>query len=365
MYKIWGDSGAARVRISSSSSFYSIHSKIYDFGACTVPQLLFGYDENLNARVQEENRKNNYKNNNNNQDDTENDDDDDDDDYVPYDDDDNLDRVYSDDFTTYFDGTNPCLMDPNYLDFLNQQYLDKASGSSTAIDGESSSSSFSLKYDYIILNDNTRSPARYNSRKESLTVLESTYIPWFLETKAIPVFLCTYGYWSPYRDMGGLEDVPTFTSFTYQGYREYVHLVRSHLPESQAPLLAPVGLVFLMIWEENYNLWEQLFHVDKVHPSPLGTYVQGMVVYYTLYQRLPPPTQIQQDSANLFLNVRRFQPGQHRRSPFPSQTQIAYLIDIVLRVCRYGHLPKSLLLDPGEPTSYIPEDDQFAVDDLF
>ena len=38
-------------------------------------------------------------------------------------------------------------------------------------------------------------------------------------------------------------------------------------------MIAPVGLAFLTIWEENYGFWNsKLFHIDRIHASPHGTY---------------------------------------------------------------------------------------------
>ena len=183
MYKIW-NSGAARV--------YSDDATIHDYGACTVKQLLFGYDEELEEKAAAGD-----------------------------------DAVYgnNDDFSTYGDGTNPCISDPYYLQWLDNIY---------AFQG-------TPQFDYIVLNDNTRSPARTDTRARSLEVLENVYADWIIETGATPVLLMTYGYSTPYRDMGGLDDVPKFTSLTYEGYRQYAELLESLLPAAQKPRIAPVG----------------------------------------------------------------------------------------------------------------------------
>lgn len=63
--------------------------------------------------------------------------------------------------------------------------------------------------------------------------------------------------------MGDLDDVPTFTALTYEGYKQYADLLRTYLPKSQEPRIAPVGLAFLLVWEENYSFWERMFHTGK------------------------------------------------------------------------------------------------------
>jgi hypothetical protein len=177
---------------------------IHDYGACTVRQLLIGED----SRLPDQDQVNNYA-----------------DDYFNPADDDN--EYYID------DGTNPCFEDEYYLSYLESRYKDEPP-----------------KWDYIVINDNTRSPARNNTRQRSLEELEASYVSWLLETGATPVFIVTHAYWTGWRDMSGLEDVPTFTSLTYMGYREYAALLEKYLPPSQKPRLAPVAIAFLTVWEE-------------------------------------------------------------------------------------------------------------------
>ena len=313
MYAIWGDSGSARV--------YNDDATIHDFGACSVQQLLFGYDEELAQRVANNPQADEYQ--------------------------------INDDFQSYNDQKNPCIMDNNYYNWLQDKY--DVQGTPT--------------FDFVVLNDNTRSPARTDTRQSSLQVLQDVYVPMFLQLPetTIPILLCTYGYNSPYRDMGGLSTVPEFTSYTYEGYLEYAQLLEQALPHSQRPRISPVCLAFLLVYEENYGLWQQLFGVDKVHASPMGTYLQGLVVYCTMYDRLPPSNiAIRPDMSYLFLSVRRFQPGIHRRSPFPTQEQAAYLYNVASRVCIQGHVPRTLTrFKHKESVDYEPHDDLYRIDDLF
>jgi hypothetical protein len=347
MYKIW-HSGTARI-------FNDHRGRIHDFGACTVKQLLFGYDDALDQRVGEIF---NDANDDSVGDDTAanatatavvtTDDDLYDSMYYYYTDE--MRNVDTDDFASYNDGSNPCLRNPHYYAYLQSDvYADDQHHD----------------WDYILLNDNTRSPARRQSRDASLAVLIDTYVPWLLETKATPIFLCTYAYWSPYRDMGGLDDVPTFTALTMAGYQAYADAIADLLPASQRPRLALVGLAFLMVWEENRSLWERLFHVDQVHCGPIGTYLQGLVVHHSIFGRLPHPSTIF-GSNDLWLRIRRFQPIEHDRDPFPTPDEAAYLYQIALRVCVYQQVPSSYVpLTHGEAVDYVPVDDAYRVDDLF
>jgi hypothetical protein len=314
MYKIWS-AGAARV--------YNDDYTVWDFGACTVHQLLFGYDDTLETKVElymMGNYSDMFGNNN-------------------------------DDFSTYIDGSNPCVQDENYYAWLKRQYADKGTP----------------HFNYIVINDNTRSPARNDTRAQSLDILSHTYVKWFKTTGAVPILMSTYGYWTPYRDMGGLDDVPTFTSLTYEGYRQYADLLTQKLPSHLAPRIAPVGHAFLLVWEENYELWEKLFHVDKIHASPLGTFLQGCVVYYTIFGVMPPiEIALRSDMSALWDNARRFQPSDHRRMPFPTQEEATYLYNVALRIVQYKVIPRTFIeYQNGEASTYIPMDDVYRVDDLF
>lgn len=121
------------------------------------------------------------------------------------------------------------------------------------------------------------------------------------------------------------------------------------------------------MWEENYALWQRLFHVDQIHASPLGTFLQGCVVHHTLFDKMPrPDVALRKDLSALWNEARRFQPGEHRRSPFPTQDEAHYLYDVATRVVRYHVIPRTLTLyKNGESTSYIPTDDLYRIDDLF
>jgi hypothetical protein len=320
MYHHWL-SGSARIANNSS--------KIYDFGACTVKQLLFGYDAVLEERAAQV-----YEQGN--------------DDGVEH-------ATNNDDFYSYYDGYNACLRSQDYLTYLDSLYYEQGGV-------------LPPQYDYVFMNDNTRSPARNVTRQASLQTLQETYVPWLLETGATPVFLFTHAYWTPYRDMGDeLGDIPTFTALTYEGYKEYAALLQQYLPDSQKPRIAPVGLAFLMIWEENYGMWKRLFSADRIHASPLGTFLQGCVVHHTLFGKMPQwSVAVRKDPSQLWNNARRMQPVEHSRNPFPTMEEAAYLFHVAERVTQFGFVPRSLpRLDAGSASYYVPQDDLYRSDDIF
>lgn len=212
---------------------------LYDWGACTPEQLLLGYDARLESLLQGNGVYNDDDNNAAAEDQDGNEDqhnrnlynmDD------QYDTDDTWN--YDDRITEEFSDINPCHQNGNYYKYYQEKY---------GTYGQP-------KWDYVLMNDDTRSPCCTTQRESSIDLLKEVYIPMFLETGAIPIFMMTYGYWASARDMSGLQDVPTFTSYNYAGYRAYAELAAEYLPASQKPRIAPVGLAFLLIWEEKPNV---------------------------------------------------------------------------------------------------------------
>lgn len=324
MYQIW-HTGVARITNDKGAV-------LYDMGSCTVEQLLFGYDKNLEYKVSQYQAGNNNDGNDNA-------------------DDDSYEAKNNDDFMTYYDTKNPCLQNSNYYYYKQQVFESEGVA----------------PWDFVVMNDRSRSPARGVPRNISLAVLQDTYLPWFQETGATPVFIVTYGYDTPYRDMSGLIDVPTFTSLTYEGYKQYATLLSSQLPPSQKPRLAPVGLAFLMVYEENRNLWEKLFHIDQIHPSPHGTFLQGCVVHYAIFGRLPSKDIALIDNmSSLWNSARRMQPRKHRRMPMPTREEAEYLYHIAERITIQKQWPKTFIkYKHGEASDYVPNDSMYADNDIY
>jgi hypothetical protein len=167
--------------------------------------------------------------------------------------------------------------------------------------------------------------------------------------------------------MGGLGTVAVFTSLTHYGYEVYADQLQQYLPTSQRPRVAPVGIAFLVVWEENFNMWQRLFHVDEIHSSPLGTYLQGCVVHHTLFGKLPDQaTALRGDMSRLWHDARRFQPGTHRTDSFPTYDEATYLYHVAHRVVVDKYVPRSFMrFSHGEAAEYTPQDDLYRVDDLF
>jgi hypothetical protein len=267
------------------------HHTIYDYGACTVEQLLTGIDLRLDdpgyARPTEANTTN----------------------------------------------LNPCREDAAYLSYAKNYFANEQPAQPY--------------WDFVMLNDNTRDPARAKTREHSLQFLERFYVSWLLETRATPVFLWTHAYMVesiPTRNMTGLTDVANFTSLTGVGYKECAKLLASYLPEEQTPRIAPVGLAFLMVYEEQPEFWKTLFHSDHIHASPSGTFLQGCVVYYTLFGEMPPKDYVvRQNMESLWKTARMMQHAFEPPNPFPTRETAEYLYHIAERLMVNGEIPKSYI----------------------
>jgi hypothetical protein len=263
---------------------------IYDYGACTVQQLLLGWDDRLgdpgNAQPEKQD----------------------------------------------LNMTNPCDEDAAYLEYAIETF-----GGSIP----------KTAWDFVLINDNTQNPARSESRAHALETLERFHVPWLLEKGATPVFLWTHAYSvesTEVRNMTGLEDVANFTSLTRVGYQAYVDLLNLYLPAKQAPRIAPVGLAFLVVYEENYELWKKLFHCDHIHASPSGTFLQGCVIHYTLFGNMPNHDWVvRENMASLWKRARMMQHAWEPPNPFPDQATAKYLYRVAERVMKEGYIPKSFI----------------------
>jgi hypothetical protein len=259
---------------------------VYDFGACTIKQLLFGRDDHL----QELASKGHYK-------------------HSPL-------------------IGNPCLEYPEYLDYLNSYYA----------------SNIRPKWDFVVLNDNSQDPSQSIQREKGLEALTDKYVPWFQKTGATPVFLDTHAY-----HLTPTTDIPTFTSITYEGYEQYATVFESFLPASQKPRIAPVGIAFLTVWEEDQALWRLLFESDGIHLTPLGTFLEGCVIHYTLLGRMPTKKDVlRDDMSKLWWNARAMEHSGTAKDPFPSKADAEYVYNIVERVVVSKHLPKAFFTRKDE-----------------
>lgn len=282
------------------------NNTIYDYGACTVSQLLLGTDERL-----------------------------DDPGYINF-----KEKIGN----TSQTNQNPCRVDSHYMSYAKEYFQTEISGDMDY-------------WDYVFINDNTRDPARFATRAHSLQFLESFYVPIFQTMNhSVPIFLWTHAYSvesTKERNMTGLQDVANFTSLTGVGYRNYVKLLSQFLPPSRTPRIAPVGLGFLMVYEERPDLWIQLFHnADHIHASPSGSYLQGCIVYHTIFGQMPPRIRPHDDTRHLWKHVRMMQHAWEPPNPYPTREMTDYLYNVAQRIMVHGELPKTYIEYADDVVAY-------------
>lgn len=269
---------------------------LHDLGACTISQLLLGQDDYLSS------------------------------------------YTYEEQYT--IDGKNPCFHDIGNDDDQNayewwddsQEYLEYSLTAKTR-----------SSWDFIVLNDQSMQPARSNAQSRNLKSLINSYLPMFLESGATPIFIVTHGYWRTDISMSdyGLTTVPIFTAKLYQGYQSYVQELTDLMPYAQRPRLAPVGVAFLVIWEENPKFWPKLFGNDNFHPSPHGTYLMACVVHATMFRYMPKAS-FNKNPSEVFERSRSMQLGNYSL-PMVNEDEADYLRWIAKRVALRNYRPASFL----------------------
>lgn len=146
--------------------------------------------------------------------------------------------------------------------------------------------------------------------------------------------------------MGVGNNVSEFTSRVFEGYRQYAQMLQEQHLRPQKPRIAPVGLAFLVVYEENREMWKKLFYVDGFHPSPHGTYLMGCVLYATLYGNMPGQslalaTKKSHDyPKTLWKRARKMQTTEHVM-PFPTYDEAKYLYHVARKVMILNHRPET------------------------
>ena len=266
---------------------------IWDFGACTVPQLLLGQDRRLTLG--------------------------------------NKNGFY------WRDGLNPCMESEPYYRYLLQE--------------EERNTPSSSSWDFVVLNDHTKKPGLPQYRRRSLKALRKTFAPALRRTGAVPILMATHGYVSNQTTMNtdtmDLGNVSDFTTSVLEGYLQYASLLEQELPPKQKPLIAPTGVAFLYVYEQDPDMWEKLFFIDNFHPSPHGSYLMGCVLHTTMFGTMPPfahdlTSKYYQAPELLWQNARKMQLAGYDPMDWPESDDLEYLNDVCQKVGLNGVLPDSL-----------------------
>ena len=273
MYEQWKTS---RAQLSTDED----NNIIYDFGACTLSQLMSGSDELLVE--------------------------------------DNYNGAY------YDDGRNPCFYDSSYLYYLQNAL----------------SSDSQVKWDFVVLSDKTKRMAFQDTREDAIDSFATNYVSLIKNSGAVPLIVDGHAFWSDNTNMTGLDDIATFTSLVYEGARQYQSSLAQQLPSSQKPRIAPVGLAYLAVYEEDFDMWEKLFYEDGIHASVYGTYLTACVLYCTMTGHMPRAAAAN-DVSTLFETARAVSGA---ANGYPDEGEAGFLFNIAKKVARRGYRPKTLEL---------------------
>ena len=88
----------------------------------------------------------------------------------------------------------------------------------------------SRQYDFLIMNDYTQAPARIERREETLSSLQSDYLPLIRQCGATPVFIITPAYRKQVNNSTDLGSPESFTMKTQEGCEAYASVLDELLP---------------------------------------------------------------------------------------------------------------------------------------
>jgi len=188
-------------------------------------------------------------------------------------------------------------------------------------------------FDYVILNDHTQSPARKETRSETLHTFRHDYLPLLLKSNITPILIQTAAYRVP--KIRNTEDLGNFKSYTRllrQGLKIYEKHINTMLQEDESDIqarIAPVGEAYSELYHSNRSLWEQLYHTDHFHPSPHGTLLQAFVLFATITGEKPPKNY----DPSWWDRARRMQPPDEPPLPLPTKEDAKILRQVAVKVC--------------------------------
>jgi hypothetical protein len=304
--------------------------QLHDYGACTLSQLLMGYDEYLLSADDATHYKNDGKNPC----------------FAPEQSDDDTTTSTDDDDASTFHGSNQDDDDDNSNDDNdNNNNDDDDDAWQQDIDDSQAYLEYTVttktrsQWDFVVMNDQSLRPAVPYERQKSINSLQTTYLPMFQASHSTVVFLMTHAYSRPNVNLTslGLSSIPMFTAKTFKGYHAYAKVLSA---ASVPTRLAPVAIAFLTVWEENGTLWNRLFGPDSFHPSPHGTYLQACVVHATIFGYLPDAPTSNDHVADYFVHSRSMQLGKTALD-LPTKAEALYLRSVAERVVLQNYLPSS------------------------
>lgn len=299
MYEVWQTETALTYKFDTEWTDAE-DEDVYDYGMCSVFQLLEGYDNDLTYR--------------------------------------NYNGAYY-----YEENTNPCFEDENYLLYLQDRSLKHPE-----------------IYDYVLLNDQTRRMADADAREDSVDALKYAYATMLADSRATPLIVDTHAYpeeansnATEYTDdfvdqsdaEGYYKSIPYMQAMIYYGVEEYMLALKYNLPSYQAPRVVPIGMAYTVVWDEDYPLWKKLFLNETLpYSSPHGSYLFANIIYATVYGHLPRRPSSQKEIKNLFSSARYLPDLPNDYSEiFPTLEEADYLRLVARRVVLQDYIPQVYL----------------------
>eukprot|EP00614_Pseudopedinella_elastica_P005150 CAMPEP_0172597896 /NCGR_PEP_ID=MMETSP1068-20121228/17880_1 /TAXON_ID=35684 /ORGANISM="Pseudopedinella elastica, Strain CCMP716" /LENGTH=223 /DNA_ID=CAMNT_0013397549 /DNA_START=626 /DNA_END=1297 /DNA_ORIENTATION=- len=205
-----------------------------------------------------------------------------------------------------------------------------------------------------------QSAALPERRANTVASLRRHYAPLLREARAAPVLFATPAYRASVKGSGAHGSHADFTARTEKGYEEYAQTLRRCMQEAAhssatqrppdgegidgdgslngsvkpfAPMhkarvrVASANAAFARVHDERPDLWRELFMDDDYHPSPSGSYLSALVIYKTIFEKLPPlETSVPDQGAQvLFARARRPLAGGQRNFRLPTREEMLYL----------------------------------------
>ena len=95
-----------------------------------------------------------------------------------------------------------------------------------------------------------------------------------------------------------------------------------------------MGTAFTAVHAARPALWHDLFHTDGFHPSPIGSYLEALVIYATIFGVLPlAAVSMPDDPAQLWARARVMQPAGTPPLRLPTTEEMRYLRIVAASVC--------------------------------
>ena len=127
-------------------------------------------------------------------------------------------------------------------------------------------------FDFVVLQDRSDIPSRccYTDQDEDFEASTRALVQLDAAIKEAGATTVLYQTWGR---RGSLNRPPYFQSFlpmndaVEEGYRRYASLITT---DGRAPIIAPVGSAFELVYGADRDLWYRLYDRDATHPSALS-----------------------------------------------------------------------------------------------